>query len=106
MYRPRLRVSFPVDRPASEMVNSGLEDRLLLCLAPIETGQIEVSVEGARAVLRGEVPSHHQRRLARLLLLLEPGISEVQNDLTVAGRPPTVPAGGPPDSTLPPRDRP
>jgi len=106
MYRPRLRVGFQVERPAAETVNSNLIDRLELSLAPSETGRIEVLVEGGTATLRGEVPSHRQRRLARLLLLLEPGISEVENELTVTASPPTSRASGSPDPVRRPEDQP
>jgi hypothetical protein len=52
-------------------------------------------------VMRGDVPTLQERRLAEALLLLEPGVGKVKNDLTVAGRPipkpltPMPPASGP-----------
>jgi hypothetical protein len=104
MYRPRLRVGFQVERPAAETVNSNLVDRLEVSLAPVAAGRIEVSMEGATAILRGEVPSHRQRRLARLLLLLEPGISEVENELTVTASRPTSEASGSADPARRPED--
>lgn len=50
---------------------------------------IEVSQEGHSAILRGAVPSEHDRQTIALLVMFEPGIQKVENELTV-------------DSTLPP----
>ena len=93
MYEPRLRVDFGfAPRPTAE-VSTELTRRLESCLTPGGTGSIEVSKEGATASLRGEVASERDRRLARLLLLLEPGISTVENQLIV--RPPRSTPGYP-----------
>jgi len=53
---------------------------------------IEVSPEGHSATLRGAVPSEHDRQTTELLVMFEPGIQMVVNELTV-------------DSTLPPIQR-
>ena len=45
---------------------------------------ISVSVVGRTAILRGEVASEEDRRLAEILARFEPAISAVQNDLTIA----------------------
>ena len=83
MYDPRLKVNFDfTPRPADDL-NTQLARRLESSLRPGRSGRIEVSMEGATAILRGEVASERDRRLARLLLLLEPGISDVRNELTV-----------------------
>lgn len=51
--------------------------------------QIEVSVEGRTAILRGAVGDANDARLAELMTSLEPGISAVQNELTW-GEPPAT----------------
>jgi hypothetical protein len=49
---------------------------------------ITVAVDGNVVVLRGEVPSERERRLAEGILRLEPGIGEIRNELRVIGPPP------------------
>ena len=53
---------------------------------------IEVSPEGHSAILRGAVPSEHDRQTTELLVMLEPGIQKVENELTVDSTLPPVPA--------------
>ena len=92
MYDPRLKVSFDfAPRPTAEVstdltrrLQSSLQSPLQSSLMREAAGSIEVSKEGTTAILRGEVASERDRRLARLLLLLEPGISNVQNQLIVS----------------------
>jgi osmotically-inducible protein OsmY len=45
---------------------------------------IEVEVRGRTAILRGSVPSDRARVLAAQLVLLEPGVDQVDNQLEVA----------------------
>jgi hypothetical protein len=47
-------------------------------------GAVKVEMEGRIAVLTGQVASEHDRNLIGRLLLLEPGIADVRNELTVA----------------------
>jgi hypothetical protein len=88
MYDPRLRVSFDFpQRPAAD-VTATLARRLQTSSAIRRLGRIEVSLEGQTATLRGAVASERDRSLARLLVLFEPGISSVKDELTVpTGRP-------------------
>jgi hypothetical protein len=83
MYRPRLKVDFDVAGQPIDQVSSNLIRRLESSLALADSSWIEVSLVGRKAILRGEVASERDQRLARLLLLLEPGISDVRNDLAV-----------------------
>ncbi len=46
---------------------------------------IAVSMRGETAILRGVVADEHQRGLAERLIALEPGVLQVQNELTVGG---------------------
>lgn len=59
-------------------------------------GPLSVELRDRTAVLRGVVATDHDRALAETLTLLEPGISQVQNELTVAETlPPVQPANDP-----------
>ncbi len=115
MYQPRLRVGFDFARPASPQLSSRLTNRLESTLTSVGTASVEVSVEEETAILRGEVGSAREKKLARLLLLLEPGISNVRDELTVKGAPKksppkkapeTPPATRPTPSTAPPATQP
>jgi len=106
MYDPRLKVDFDFTPPTPDDLNSELARRLESSLTPGRNGRIEVSVEGATAILRGEVASEHDRRLARLLLLLEPGISNVRNDLIVNPAEPTPEGSRPTEPARLPEGRP
>ena len=57
--------------------------------------QVEVSVVGRRAILRGVVVDAKQKDLAELLVSFEPGISEVANELRVETLPPPRPTADP-----------
>ena len=46
-------------------------------------GSVKVEMEGQVAILRGEVGSQHERDLVARLVLLEPGIADVRNELLV-----------------------
>jgi hypothetical protein len=83
MYPPRLQVSFDFQpRPQGE-VSTKLAGRLGSILSLGESSSIEVLVEGDVAILRGEVASERDRRMAGLIVLLEPGIADSRNELTV-----------------------
>ncbi len=105
MYQPRLRVDFRVGQPSSDQVSLTLVDRLRSSLLLDETSWIEVSVEGRTAILRGEVASERTRSLARLLLLFEPGISDVRNELAVRPPPAAPQENRPTGPSSPPGDR-
>ena len=84
MYAPRLRLGFaPTTLPAAAMETAMIE-RLSLSSAIRSTAPLEVSMAGRTATLRGTVGSEHEKRLAGLMVLFEPGISKVQNELAVA----------------------
>lgn len=55
-----------------------------------EMGSVSVDIREGTAILSGAVGSEDDRRLLAKLLLLEPGVSEVQNDLTVLDQPPAL----------------
>jgi len=51
-------------------------------------GGVNVQIVGKTAVLQGTVASDHDRALAQQLAMLEPGVSQVKNELQVAGSTP------------------
>lgn len=86
VYEPRLVVEFQYQRPSSAKVAHKLTE-MLNAAAPIaRRGKIDVTLDGRRATLQGVVESEKDRRLAENLVRLEPGVSEVVNQLRV--RPP------------------
>jgi hypothetical protein len=72
-------------------------------------GTPEVWMQGRTAIVRGVVASDRDRELVSRLLLLEPGISSVRNEMTVAqadsgpGSIPTPPAAATSEPPLPPQ---
>ncbi len=83
MYDPRLRIDFEFSRPSARVLSSQLARRIQRSDSIRRTSPIEVSVEGGTATLRGAVASERDRTLARLMLLFEPGISVVRNELLI-----------------------
>jgi hypothetical protein len=83
MYEPRLKVGFDVPLPAEQQVQAQLTNLLRSCPHLHQTSPIEVLLEGRTATLRGTVASERDRILAQQLILFEPGISRVKNELTV-----------------------
>jgi hypothetical protein len=104
VYNPRLAVgSAPLARPA-EVSTTGWQlpalRRLESAFAKDRIRSIAVSLEGGKATLRGTVSSEHERTLAALMALFEPGISEVQNQLVV-GSPAADPGTASPGQAAP-----
>jgi len=90
MYEPRLSIGFDVTRPTEEVIAENLARLLAASPGFPSTSRIEVSVEDATATLRGEVASERDRTLAERLILFEPGIDSVRNELKVK-RPSSIP---------------
>jgi len=88
-----LRLGFA--RPRSVATASAASLRLAERLKKIRqveaVGEIAVSSVGRTVVLRGTVATEQARSLAERVALLEPGVSEVQNELTVAELLPPLP---------------
>lgn len=113
MYAPRLRLGFtPTTLPAPAM-ETAMTERLSTSTAIRSSAPLEVSLAGRTATLRGTVGSERERQLAGLMLLFEPGISKVENQLAVmppdASRPesppPFAPVETPASPTKQPADR-
>ena len=83
IYPPRLQVSFAYSGPSTGRLSSVLSERLRACPEFHASGSVEVLLAGRTAVVRGTVASERDRSLARQLILFEPGVSAVQNELTI-----------------------
>jgi hypothetical protein len=83
MNPPQLAVSFAYSAPPAEKLPALLHQRLADCPQLHAIGPIEVSMTGRTAIVRGTVASARDQFLAQQLLLFEPGISAVQNELRV-----------------------
>jgi hypothetical protein len=83
LYDPRLELGFESRPLAAAAISSTLVRQLnsspsLHCSSPIS-----VSIAGRTATMRGTVASSWDRAMAEQMVLFEPGISEVENLLTV-----------------------
>ncbi len=80
-YPERLRIGFNTPTP-QKGTEVAVSPKLISIMA--QRGiQIEVSAATHSAILRGVVPSEHDREIAELLVLFEPGIEKVENELTI-----------------------
>jgi len=61
-----------------------LTDRVNQAMEEHRVGQLEVQVVENRVIVRGQVKSEAARSVAANLLLLEPGVWEVDNQLVIA----------------------
>lgn len=93
----RKQLRFPVSlgfKPMAQSIQAVSGERVQNRLARIpqlrENGPLTVEMDGRIAVLQGEVASEDARDLVARVVLLEPGISDVQNELRVA-KPKTAP---------------
>lgn len=104
-----LDLDFEVDAPPDATLSSAVTQRLGRSMRLPAGAPLAVSVQGGTAVLRGSVATSHDRALAEQLVLLEPGIVRVANELQVAPNGATVgkaqaPGSSPGSSAvLPPR---
>lgn len=83
IYDPPLVVAFDVPREAANEKRAALSVQLAKITA-LQGCRISLSLAGRTAVVRGQVEAENQKWLAEQLLLMEPGISQVQNQLLVS----------------------
>ncbi|MDX1965178.1 MAG: BON domain-containing protein [Pirellulales bacterium] len=85
-------VQFEFASPQPEVLTTTLSTRLnrTKSLSRL-SGDIQVQMDGRTAILTGVVKDQRQRDLAERLCLLEPGVSKVQNDLTLPEEVPVPP---------------
>lgn len=86
-----IQVTYNIDFPVPQVPSSNVARKLSNELSASPTigayGPVSVRVEGGTAILRGTVPTDHDRILAAQLALLEPRVSQVRNELQVASTP-------------------
>ena len=84
MYYPRLEVGFDPPELQAVSINEtiaspGIIDRV----AQFSNGNVQVTMSGSTAILRGTVPSNRAAELLSQVLSFEPGIDRVMNELVV-----------------------
>lgn len=83
MYDPRLVIAFNVNRKSPRVIQASLQQHLAGSRHSRWADTVSVSVRGDTAVLSGKVASSHDREMAELVLMFEPGVAKVENRLTV-----------------------
>jgi hypothetical protein len=81
--RVPIRLGFVPSPVATPQFSANLTNRLSKTTALAAARDINVSLEGRTAILRGTVATEADRRLAESLARLEPEVSAVQNELVV-----------------------
>lgn len=79
-----LSLGFEVSRVSSTASGDIIAKRLAKLPGLALTSPLEVSLNSDEATLRGTVATERDRELAERLVLLEPGVSRVRNELQVA----------------------
>jgi hypothetical protein len=74
----------PPAAAAPQVVSQQVQSRLDRTASVRRMGDVRVEMEGRVAVVRGQVATPHERELVARMLLLEPGIGDVRNELVVA----------------------
>jgi len=92
IYDPPLVVAFDVPRKPANDKTAALSVWLAQITA-LQGCRISLSLTGRNVVVRGYVEAENQKWLAEQLLLMEPGISQVRNQLLVSpAEPPPQPS--------------
>ena len=106
----RVRLDVAFDRPAIQptMVATNVRGRLEKMLIRRNIAAPGVEVSGDTVVLTGVAANEGQRLVIEKLVMLEPGVMNVDNRMTRAGPPPAEPspssAATPPTPPLPPQN--
>lgn len=82
--QPTLSLGFSAPTVPTVEVQSNVTAAVMRVPSIRENSSIEVRVEGGVVVLEGTVSDPHHRALAAQLVALEPGVSKVDNRLTVS----------------------
>lgn len=85
--RPRQVIAFTYPKPPTSRINSSLGTRfrkVALRQPTLKNVSVVVDNEG-NATLSGKVNSPEDRRLAAIMVRLEPGVRSIDNELTVSG---------------------
>lgn len=82
--RAVIRIGFPVQHPTASHTAGRINQRFAAMPLPPGVAGVQVTMDGRTAVLQGQVQSLEDGGLLERLLLLEPGIDGVRNELSVA----------------------
>jgi hypothetical protein len=88
--RPQLVVAFSAPLPASDVMSSRLQTRLQNIKKSSPYEGVRVDIDGNKVILRGQVNSAQDARMASMIARLEPGVRKVENQLTVREPAPAV----------------
>lgn len=83
MYPPRIRLDQVTPVTDGKQAASRLAEQLAKSTRFSSACRFSVSVAGRQAIVQGEVSSARERHLVELVLLFEPGIESVSNQLKV-----------------------
>lgn len=83
--RVRLEVGFAPPPQTASTLATTVNARLQRLAVDHSLGQTQVAVDGDTVVLRGIAESESQRRVLERLVMLEPGVGAVRNEMVIAG---------------------
>jgi osmotically-inducible protein OsmY len=81
-------IGFSTPTAAPTAISAKITDQLNRSHSIASAGGVNVQIVGKTAVLQGTVPSDHDRDMAAQVAMLEPGVSQVKNELQVTGSAP------------------
>lgn len=77
-----LKLGFAFKRPSPEEVMLRIRSRITRIPLPAKFDSLDVKMDGHTAIVAGQVPNKDDAFVVEQLLLLEPGIDKVTNNLT------------------------
>jgi hypothetical protein len=81
--RVQLRPAFETPLGTIARVNADVQTRLATTVTDLGVIEPQISLDGRTITLEGRVKSAHERELVEKLISLEPGVTEIDNRLTV-----------------------
>lgn len=84
--RSSVRLGFELPARRAEERSQALQARIPLLRLGSSSQNVQVSMQGRTAVLRGRIATQADSSLAERLLQLEPGVDEVRNELVVSSQ--------------------
>ena len=90
-----LRIGFPIEGRTDSATAQLVTERFAKMPLPTNLANVQFTMEGRIAVLRGQIAAIEDGKLVESLLSLEPGIDGVRNELVVTGGTEQVPASLP-----------
>jgi hypothetical protein len=81
--RVQLRPAFETPLGTIARVNADVQTRLATTVTDLGVADPQITMEGRTLRLEGRVKSAHERELVEKLISLEPGVTEIDNRLTV-----------------------